>query len=160
VLDPGFDVVRNDGFRYAGHKFQGAHVGANPAGQFLTLRGFGEGVVAGAQNGHEEGSLVEGLARPRIMNRDLVAGVVDKHLFARAMLVPQDHIQSPRPLAIPFAESAVAVAFRICFPILFPQQLQREVTVGLQLSPDGREVRQHRLTRLRTRPRLSGKSRF
>jgi hypothetical protein len=41
------------------------------------------------------------------MNRNLVAGVVDKHLFARAVVVPQDHIERTRPVVVKLAEPAV-----------------------------------------------------
>jgi len=41
MLHPGLDVVRDDGFGYATQELQGAQVGANPAGQFLALSGFG-----------------------------------------------------------------------------------------------------------------------
>jgi len=62
MLHPGLDVVRNDGFGNAAQEFQGVHVGANPAGQLLALGSFGERVVAGAEDGDEERSLVDGLA--------------------------------------------------------------------------------------------------
>jgi len=71
------------------------------------------------------------------MNRNLVAGVVDKHLFARAVVVLQDHIERSRPVMAKLAEPAVAITIRrIPFAILFPQQLQREVAVGLLLPAD------------------------
>ena len=106
MLHAGLDVVRNDGFGNAAQEFQGVHVGANPAGQLLALGSFGERVVAGAENGDEQRSLVDDLTGLSVMNRNLVAGVVDKHLFARAMIVPQDHIQRARPVVVQLAEPA------------------------------------------------------
>jgi len=72
MLHPGLDVVRKDGFRNARDEFQGANVGANPAGQVLAFRGFGEGVGAGAENGDEDRGSVDDLARLPVMNRDLL----------------------------------------------------------------------------------------
>ena len=161
MLHPGLDVVRDDGFGNATQEFQGAHVGANPAGQLLALGSFGERVVAGAEDGDEKRSLVYDLAGLPVVNRNLVSGVVHKQLFARAVVVPQDHIERTRPIVVKLAEPAVAVTIRrIPCAILFPQQLQREVAVGLQLPADGGEVRLGRLTRLRAWPGLSGKSAF
>jgi len=105
--------------------------------------------------------VVDDLAGLPVVNRNFVASVVHKHLFARAVVVPQDHIERARPVVVKFAEPAVAVTVRrIPFAILFPQQLQREVAVGLQLSADGGKIRLGRLTRLRAWPGLSGKSAF
>src|SRR5450755_1025277 len=158
MLNPGLDVVGNDGLRNAGHKLQGTHMGIDPAGQVLTLRGLGKGVAAGAEDGDKNRRLVEDAAGLPVMNRDLVAGVVDKHLFARAVLVPQDHIQCPRPVVIPLTKTAIAVAFRVPLPILLPQELQSEIAVGLQLPADCGKVGLRGLARLPTRPRPSEKS--
>jgi hypothetical protein len=161
MLHPGLNVVRDDGFGYATQELQGAHVGANPAGQFLALGGFGKRVAARAENGNEDRSLVNDLAGLPVVHRDFGAGIVHKHLFARAVVVPQDHVEPPRPAVIQLAEPAVAVPVRrISFAILLPQQLQGEVAVGLQLFADGGEVRQGGLAGLRAGTRLSGKSLF
>jgi len=95
------------------------------------------------------------------MNRNFVTGVVDEHLFAGAVFVPQHHIERARPVVVKLAEPAVAVTVpRIPFAILLPQQLQREVAVSLQLPADGGKVRLGGLPRLRAWPGLSGKSAF
>jgi hypothetical protein len=49
------------------------------------------------------------------------------------VLLAQHHILLAAPVPIQIAEAAVAVSFRMLLPILFPDQLPREMTMLLQL---------------------------
>jgi hypothetical protein len=109
-------------------------VGADPVGQALRPRGFGEGVVAGAKHGHQHGGLAD-LACAGVVDRNRVAGIVDEELLAGPVLVTQDDVLPLEPGAVQAAVTAVAVAFRLLLAVLLPEQLQRQMLVRLQLAP-------------------------
>src|SRR5215212_1830607 len=110
-------------------------MGADPVGESLRPGGFGIGVAAGAEHRDEDGGGPH-FAGGRIVNRDRVAGVVDEEFLACAMLVAEHDILSLEPTAVQAAVAAVAVAVRLPPAVFLPEQLQREVLVGLQLTPD------------------------
>ena len=52
-----------------------------------------EGIAAGAQHGHEDGRGMHLTALRIVMNRNRGAGVIDEHLLAGAVLLPQHQVQ-------------------------------------------------------------------
>jgi hypothetical protein len=56
------------------------------------------------------------------------------------MLLPQHHVKLGTLPLVKFAETTVAVAFRVRLPVFLPQQLQREVPVLAQLFMNRSEV--------------------
>jgi hypothetical protein len=48
------------------------------------------------------------------------------------MLVAEDDVQLAAPAAVEFAEAAVTVAVGVVLAVLLPEQLQRDVTMGLE----------------------------
>jgi hypothetical protein len=72
----------------------------------------------------------------RIVNRNRGPGVIDEHLLAGTMLLPQHQVQLLQPAPIQIAESAVAIAFRVALTRFLPDQLQRQVLVRLQFLVD------------------------
>jgi len=79
----------------------------DPARQLLALCGFDEGVTARTQNGDKKRGLECHLAGLGVVDGDVVACVVDEHLFAGPVLVPQNHVQVPLPVAVQLTEAAV-----------------------------------------------------
>jgi hypothetical protein len=110
-------------------------MGPDPVGETLTPGGFGIGVIAGAEHRDEDGGGAH-FAGGRVVNRDRVAGVVDEEFLAGAMLVAKHNVLSLEPTAVQAAVPAIAVAVGLVLAVFLPEQLQREVLVGLQLSPD------------------------
>jgi hypothetical protein len=72
----------------------------------------------------------------RIMNRNRGAGVIDEHLLASAVLLPQDQVQLLQPSPVEFAKPAVSIAVRIALAAFLPDQLQCQVLVRLQVFVD------------------------
>src|ERR1019366_8469742 len=68
----------------------------------------------------------------RVVNRNRSPGVIDEHLLASAMLLPQHQDEFLQPPPVQIAEPAVAIAFRVTLPSLLPDQLQGQVLVRLQ----------------------------
>ena len=66
------------------------------------------------------------------MDGNGVAGVIDKELLAGLVLVAEDDVQLAAPAAVEFAEAAVTVAVGVVLAVLLPEQLQRDVTMGLE----------------------------
>jgi hypothetical protein len=62
------------------HKFEGADMGSNPIFQALTGRGFGVGVVAGAQRGNKEEGRQLGTSL-WVEDGDRVPSVIDEELL-------------------------------------------------------------------------------
>src|SRR5579864_9636268 len=72
------------------------------------------------------------LTAPRIVNRNRGPGIIDEHLLAGTMFLPQHQVQLLQPAPIQIAESAVAITFRVALSRFLPDQLQRQVLVRLQ----------------------------
>ena len=62
----------------------------------------------------------------------MAPGVIDEHLLAGAVLLPQHQVEFLQPPPVEIAEAAVAVAVRVGLAVLLPEQLQGDVFVGLQ----------------------------
>ena len=67
------------------------------------------------------------------MDRDRVTGPIDKGFLSRLMIVPEHDVAVPIPPLIELTKTAITVAVRVRFPILLPEQLQREMFVSLKL---------------------------
>jgi hypothetical protein len=76
-----------------------------------------------------------------VIDGDLVASVVNKKLLSGAILVPENYVEMFHPVAVELAEPAIPVAVGMILVILFPEQLQRQMAVTLQLLTNGAEVR-------------------
>ena len=113
--------------------------GKDRGAEVLAQRGAREGVRAGAQHGDEQRGL-RNLASARVMEGNGVAGPVHKHLLAGAVFLAQHHVLVTAPAIVQLTEAAVAVAIRLSFAILFPDQLQRQVLVRLQLPANFRKI--------------------
>ena len=129
VFDPGFEIVRDDDLGHTAEESEHADVGANPVGQFLALVGLGVGVVAGAQDADEDLGLVD-LAGVRVDDGDRLTGIVDKDLLATFVGEAHRRLQALGPLAVEGTELAVAVAVRMGFAILDPQQTQGDTLLA------------------------------
>ena len=70
-------VIRHDDLGDTAEELEGSNVRADPVPQILPQRDLGEGVVAGAQHGHEHGGLLD-FTGLWIVNRNRGAGVVDE----------------------------------------------------------------------------------
>ena len=105
-------------------------MGADPVGEALRPGGFRVGVTAGPEHRDEDSSGTR-FAGGRVLNRDRVAGVVNEQLLAGAMLVAEHDVLTFQPVAVQTTISAVAVAVRVLFAVLLPEQLQGEVLVSL-----------------------------
>ena len=62
-----------------------------------------------------------------IHHGDGVTGIIDKQLFAGAMILAHDAIQRAGPMPVALTEPAVLIAFRVPCPVLLPEQEQGHV---------------------------------
>ncbi len=139
AVDAGPRVIRHDQLGGAVEELEGGNVAVDPVRQILAPGGLREGVGAGAEHGDEERSRrdIAGLA---IVDRHRGAGPVDEHLLAGLCVLPEHDVVIPVPPLIQLAETAVAVAVRLRFAILFPEQLQGHMFVTFELAMDFGEV--------------------
>ena len=100
MLDARFRVVWNDDLGNAVDELQRVNVRADPAGQILASGGFGEGVIAGAKHGDQQGCFEIQFAAPGIIDRNLVAGVIDEQPLSGAVFLPQNHVQLASPVPV------------------------------------------------------------
>jgi hypothetical protein len=120
--DAGLQVVRDQNLGHTAEEGEGVDVARDPVRQLL--RGVRVEVVAGAEHGDEElsdgddpGHRVDDLQR-------LLAGEVDEQLLARAMLLPHDDVEVPRPLTVVVAELGVLIAVGVLLLVLQMEELQ------------------------------------
>src|SRR4051794_11693709 len=141
MLNCRFRVVGNDDFRRSTKELQSAHMRFDPAGQILAAGGFGKGIAAGAENRDKQGGVEIDIAGLPVIDGNLVASVINKKLLSGAVLVPENYVEMFHPVAVELAEAAIPVAVGMILVILFPEQLQRQMAVTLQLLTNGAEVR-------------------
>ena len=98
---------------------------ADPGLKILTFRGLGVSVVAGSQHGHEDVGLTH-LTGLGIDDLDRLAGIVDKHLLAGPVVLPQHHVELSSPAVVQIAKLRVLVAARMNLFVLLPEQLQSD----------------------------------
>src|ERR1017187_7244761 len=115
-------------------------MGTGPAPQILSRRSFGKRIAAGAQHGNEHGSRMDFAGRG-IVYRNRRAGVIDEHLLAGAVCLPQYQIELLQPTPVQIAEPAVTIAVPVALAPFLPDQLQRQILVGLKLMVDNGPVR-------------------
>ena len=120
LVDPALQVVRHDQARDAAKEAEHADVRANPVRQGLGPGRLGEGIVGGAQHGDEDLRLSD-LACVRIVDRQLLARVVDKDLVARDVVLAHGRRKPPLEAPEKIAEPAVAIAVGLRRPVLLPQ---------------------------------------
>ena len=134
TVDAGAGIIWNDQLRCTLEVLEGRHMTVDPVPQVLVQRGPREGVGAGAQNRDEQRSRGHVTDAP-VVDRDRVSGPVHEHLLAGAMLLTQHHILVSAPAMVQLTETAVAITIGLSFAIFFPDQLQSQVLVRLQLPP-------------------------
>jgi hypothetical protein len=142
---PGPWIIRHQQPCDALKKLKAAHMAVNPAGEILAERCSRECVGTRPEHSNEDGGR-RGLSGGAIVDRHGIASPVDEHLFSSLVIVAEHDIAIPTPSLIQLAKAAIAVALRMSFAILLPQQLQREMFVSLKLGLQRREIQ--------TRPRL------
>ena len=81
------------------------------------------------------------LAGVAVVNGNGCAGIIDKHLFARLVMLAKRELLDMGPLPVKLTKTAVPVA-AVALLVFLPQQRQRQVLMGLQLSVDRGEIRQ------------------
>ena len=141
--DARFEIVRHQERGYPAEVGEGPHVGADPIGQRLALRGFRVGVARSAEGGHEDLNGAA-LARGAVYDRDRQARVIDEELLPGHMHLMHARLRRPPPCLVELAEAAVAERLGVRGPVLFPEQQQRH-TLLAQLPVDIRPVRQRAL---------------
>ena len=77
MQDRCFAIVGNKQGWCAAQKLESPHVRTNPGAQFLVPGGFGIGVVAGTEDGNENGRFLD-RAGLGIDDRDRVSRIIDK----------------------------------------------------------------------------------
>jgi hypothetical protein len=92
-----------------------------------------------------------------VIDGDLVASVVNKKLLPGAVVVPENYVEMFHPVTVEFTEAGVPVAVGMILAILFPEQLQRQMAVTLQLLTNGAEVRRFVLPPSRVQLRFTAK---
>ena len=115
-------------------------MGANPVAEPLRPGGLGKGVVAGAEHADEQLCLAD-LAGGGVLHRDGLPGVVNEQFLAGPVLLAQHHLLFSEPAPVEFAEAAVAIAVGMIGAVFFPEQLQSQVFMLLELGADRDPVR-------------------
>ena len=138
--DGGFQVIRHHDLGHAAEILERPDMGTGPAPQILPRRSFGKRIAAGAQHGHEHGSRMDFAGRG-IVYRNRRAGVIDEHLLAGAVCLPQYQIELLQPTPVQIAEPAVTIAVRVALAPFLPDQLQRQILVALQFFVNAAPVR-------------------
>ena len=115
------------------------HMAVDPLSQVLSHRGSGKGIGTGAEN-RDEDRCRRNITALAVVDRYGVPGPIDKRLFSRLVIVPEHHVPGAAPALIQLAEPAIAVAIRMRFSILFPQQVKCQMLVCCKLGRQLREI--------------------
>ena len=105
----------------------------DPVGETLTDRPPRKRVGAGSEYGDKQGRWRH-FARLMIVDGHRRPGPVHKHLFARTVLLPHHDVVIPDPPLVQLAKAALTVPVRLILAILFPNQLQRQMTMRFQFA--------------------------
>src|SRR5579863_6103838 len=137
--DAGARIVRHDQLHDTLVELESAYVTVDPVSQALSERRVRECVTAGAQGGNEDGGGGDfaGLA---IVNRDRISGPVHKHLFTGLVVLPHRDLLIAAPALEQLTKTAIAVSSGMGFAVFFPDQLQRQMLMRLELLLNGAEV--------------------
>jgi hypothetical protein len=76
-------------------------------------------------------------AGPGVGDGKLLAGVVDEHLLAGAVVLAHDHVELPSPEPVALAELRVLVPFRLPILVLQPKELESERTLAVYAAAAG-----------------------
>jgi len=125
-------------------------VARDPVRHLLGAGRLGERVVRRPQGGDEELDL-DDLARGRLEEPRLLAGVVDEALLARAVNLPHGQTPAPEPVSVTVTEPRVAVAVGVLLQVLEMEQFQGDAgpaalgvdpgAVGRRTLPLARDLR-------------------
>ncbi len=133
--DAALELIGHDGLGDAAKELERALVARDPVRDLLRARGFGVGVVRGAEHGDEEFDR-DHLAGGRVDDRRLLPGVVDEQLGARAMDLAHRQAPAPEPAAVALTELRVAVAVGMLLAIFEMEQLEGDAgpaPLGMQV---------------------------
>ena len=139
TLHPGTKVVGDNDLGHAAEELESSHVRAGPVRQILTPSGLGVGIGTGPEDSNKDLRGTD-FARLRVLDGNSGPGVIDEKLFAGAVLLSENDVELAPPALVEFTETAVAVALGISLDVLFPQQLQGDMLVRLQLLMNRGEV--------------------
>ena len=145
--DADLGVIGDEDRRRAPRGRQRPDVRSQPVRERLRAGRFRVGVVARTPDRHEHRRPEHRLI-VRAVDRDLGAGIVDEQLLAGD--VPLAHRARRLALPAPVMGAELAVAVRrgsVLSPIFLPQQLQRDVSMALELLVHRRARRHHELRR-------------
>src|SRR6056297_3714526 len=96
-------------------------MGVDPVREVLGQACFGVGVIGGPHTGDKDLGYADSSAA-RVGNRHCHAAVVDKELFACAVVLTHDRVQFTAPLPIEMTELAVLISLGLLGFIFMPQQ--------------------------------------
>ena len=134
------EMIRDHDLGHPTARRKGADMGPYPVGETLAPRRFGAGRVGGAQDGDADRGVAD-CPREGIDDRHRLARIVDKERLARAVALPHDQIEFPRPLAIGFTELALLEAIGGERLVFLPHQDQGD-TLAFELPVHGTPVRE------------------
>jgi hypothetical protein len=121
--DAALELIAHDGGRDAAEEGEGADVAGDPVGHLLGAGRRGVGVVRGAEDGDKQLDR-EDLARGRVDEPGLLAGVVDEALLPGAVDLAHGQPAALEPGPVEVAEARVAVAVGVPLQVLEVEQLQ------------------------------------
>ena len=131
-----FGVIGHRHNRHPSEKFQGVNVRLNPGFQLLIASRFRVDVRTCAQHRNKQ-RCWPGLPRRVVIDGDRCPRPVHEHLFPGLVFLPQHHIQVPPPVLIALAKPTVAIPLGIRLSVFFPQQLQGQMAMLLELLMNG-----------------------
>ena len=127
-------------------------MGSDPVVQVARPGGFGIGVAARAQHGHEDRRLTA-LSAVWIYDCNGRAGVIDIELLAGAMFLTQDDVKPLFPVAVKLTEATVLISLGMGLLVFLPQQRKCQVPMTAQFLVDPRKIRERCSTHLAVRRR-------
>jgi hypothetical protein len=137
--DAALELIGDDGLGDPAKELEGALMARDPVGDLLRARGFGVGVVRGAQHRDQQFD-VDHLAGGGLDDRGLLPGVVDEQLGAGAMDLAHRQAPAVEPATVDLAELGVAVAVRMLLSIFEMEQLEGDAglaPLGMQIGAVG-----------------------
>ena len=156
AVDRGAQIVGDDELRAALEEGEGADVRRRPVRQGLRPGRLGERVARRAEHGDEDLRLTQ-FAGLRVDDRHGLAGIVDEHPLAGAMLLAHHDVELARPGAVLLAEAAVLQPLRMGRLVLLPQQRERHALAPqllVDVAPGRKRTRRAARRRRREQPSL------
>src|SRR5450432_498320 len=137
--DAGARVVWDEESRRAAEELKRLHMAVDPVRHPLSKSSTCKGVGAGTEHRDKDRGR-HGFTAVTVIDRDRVARPIHKRFLPRLVVLPEHDIAAAVPSLIQLAEPAVTVAVRMRFPILLPQELQRQMLVRLKLGMELGEI--------------------